>query len=120
MDPKKLALHFSDFSVIFYAIYKNQELSLTIGVTFLQSRPWKEFDVCNVAPGAAGRRGWPNSGEAARFLAGEWQGKGLGLLGAWFGCLDRVEVAPARGSSAAREGRPQEVCSGEVRTGERE
>jgi hypothetical protein len=56
----------------------------------------------------------------ARFLAGEWLGKGLGLLGAWFGCLDGVEVAPARGSPAAREGRPQEVCSGEVRTGERE
>jgi hypothetical protein len=51
----------------------------------------------------------------ARFLAGEWLGKGLGLLEAWFGCLDGVEVAPARGSPAAREGRPQGACSGEVR-----
>jgi hypothetical protein len=50
-------LHFSDFYVIFYAIYKNQENGNTIGVTLLQEGPWKEFDVCNVALGAAGRRG---------------------------------------------------------------
>jgi hypothetical protein len=73
-----------------------------------------------VAPGAAGRRGWPNSGEAGAVPGRGMAGKGLGLLGAWFGCLDRVEVAPARGSPAAREGRPQEVCSGEVRTEKRE
>jgi hypothetical protein len=39
MNPTKLALHFSDFSVIFYAIYKNQENGNTIGVTLLQERP---------------------------------------------------------------------------------
>jgi hypothetical protein len=53
-------------------------------------------------------------------VAGEWLGKGLGLLGAWFGCLDGVEVAAARGSPVAREGRPQGACSGEVRAGEKE
>jgi hypothetical protein len=42
------------------------------------------------------------------------------LLGAWFGCLDGVEVALAHGSLAAREGRPQGACSGEVRAGEKE
>jgi muramoyltetrapeptide carboxypeptidase LdcA involved in peptidoglycan recycling len=36
MNPKKLVLHFSDFSVIFYAIYKNQGITFTIGVHLLQ------------------------------------------------------------------------------------
>jgi hypothetical protein len=54
MNPKKLSLHFSDFSVIFYAIYKNQEIANTIGVTLLQEGPWKELGVCNVAPGGGG------------------------------------------------------------------
>jgi hypothetical protein len=67
-ESKKLVSHFSDVSVIFYAIYKNQELSLTIGVTFLQERPWKDFGFCNVAPEAAGRRGLPESGELAAVL----------------------------------------------------
>jgi hypothetical protein len=60
-----LALHFSDFPLIFYALYKNQEISLTIGVTLLQERPWKEWLLCNVALGAAGRRGLLDSGELA-------------------------------------------------------
>jgi hypothetical protein len=55
MNLTKLALHFSDFSVIFYAIYKNQEIANTIGVTLLKEGPWKELGVCNVAPGG----GWP-------------------------------------------------------------
>jgi hypothetical protein len=36
MNPTKLALHFADFSVILYAIYKNQEITFTIGVHLLQ------------------------------------------------------------------------------------
>jgi hypothetical protein len=47
----KFVLHFSDFSVIFYAIYKNQEISFTIGVHLLQGGPRKETRFCNVAPG---------------------------------------------------------------------
>jgi hypothetical protein len=35
-NPNKLVLHFSDFSVIFYVIYKNQEITFTIGVHLLQ------------------------------------------------------------------------------------
>jgi hypothetical protein len=57
MNPTKLVLHFFDFSVIFYAIYKKQEITLTIGVHLLQGGPRKETGFCNVAPGAAGRRG---------------------------------------------------------------
>jgi hypothetical protein len=55
MNPKKLVLQFSDFSVIFYAIYKNLEIHFTIGVHLLQQGPWKDFGFRNVAPG----RGWP-------------------------------------------------------------
>jgi hypothetical protein len=71
-------------------------------------------------PGGRPARLRPNSGRAGGGLVEEWLGKGLGLLGAWFGCLDGVELAPARGSPAAREGRPQGACSGEVRAGEKE
>jgi hypothetical protein len=38
-EPKKLILHFSDFSMIFYAIYNNQQKHFTISVTLLQSGP---------------------------------------------------------------------------------
>jgi hypothetical protein len=72
MDPTKLVSHFSEISVIFYAIYKNQQNCCTIGVTFLQLRPWKDIDVCNVAPMAADRRGFINFSEAG----------GLGRAGA--------------------------------------
>jgi hypothetical protein len=74
-NPTKAVLHFSDFSVICYAIYKNQEITFTIGVHLLQQGPWKEISLCNVAPG----RGWPArvSQIPARF-AGVWPGKGWG------------------------------------------
>jgi hypothetical protein len=48
---------FFDFSVIFYAIYKNQEITFTIGVHLLQQGPWKDFGFRNVVPGHGGRRG---------------------------------------------------------------
>jgi hypothetical protein len=50
-----LALHFSEFSVIFYAIYKISQLTFTIGEALLQKGPRKETLLCN----AALRRGWP-------------------------------------------------------------
>jgi hypothetical protein len=71
-----LVSHFSEFSVIFYAIYKIQQNCVTIGVTFLQLRPWKDSNVCNVAPMAAGRRGLANSGEAGGVLARGRGGEG--------------------------------------------
>jgi hypothetical protein len=75
MNPKKMVLHFSDFSVIFYAIYKNQEITFTIGVHLLQQGPWKEMFLCNVAPGR------PGSGGPAKFrraAAGLGQGRAWG------------------------------------------
>jgi hypothetical protein len=76
INPKKLVLHFSDFSVIFYAIYKKQEINLTIGVHLLQRGPWKDFCVCNVAPrgAVAGAAGQIPAG-SPRVLAGEGWGR---------------------------------------------
>jgi hypothetical protein len=79
MNPTKLVLHFSDFSVIFYAIYKKQEINLTIGVHLLQRGPSKDFCVCNVAPRRGGRRGWAKSGELAAGLGRGRMGEGLGV-----------------------------------------
>jgi hypothetical protein len=44
--------------VIFYAIYKKQEMANTVGVTLLQEGPWKESWFSNATLGAAGRRGF--------------------------------------------------------------
>jgi hypothetical protein len=73
MNPTKLVLHFSDFSVIFYAIYKKQGNSLYyFSCTFaagtlertlaLQCGPWARL-------AGAGEQ------NPARF-AGVWPGKG--------------------------------------------
>jgi hypothetical protein len=78
MDPTKLVSHFSEFPVIFYTIYKIQQIGSTIGVTFLPLRPWKESGLCNSAPMAAGRHGLANSGEPGGALAQEMGGGGLG------------------------------------------
>jgi hypothetical protein len=78
VDPTKLVSHFSEFSVIFYTIYKLQQFAYTIGVTFLQLGPWKELEARNVVLGAAGRRGLANSGEAGAARA---RGRGGGGLG---------------------------------------
>jgi hypothetical protein len=68
--------------VIFYTIFKIQQICLTIGVTFLQIRPWKDSLFCNVALGAAGRRGLPESGELAAVLGrGRARGGSLGSRG---------------------------------------
>jgi hypothetical protein len=74
----KIVAHVSEFSVIFYAIYKNQQSAYTIGVTFLQFGPWKDLKVRNVVPPAAGRRGLADSAEAGAALD---RGRGGGGLG---------------------------------------
>jgi hypothetical protein len=79
MNPTKLVLHFYDFSMIFYAIYKKQQNHFTIGVTLLQGGPRKEVWLCNVAPGA------PASGGSAKFRPTAGRGRpgtgGGGALG---------------------------------------
>jgi hypothetical protein len=77
-----LVSHFSEFSVIFYAIYRVQQIWVTIGVTFLQLGPWKDFGLCNWVLMAAGRRGSPKSGEAGSALGrGKGGGRSRGHLG---------------------------------------
>jgi hypothetical protein len=71
-NPTKLVLHIYDFSMIFYAIYKNQENYNTIGDTLLQKNPRKDTFLCNVAPGVAGRRG---EAKFRRAAAGLGQGR---------------------------------------------
>jgi hypothetical protein len=79
MNPTKLSLHFSDFSVIFYAIYKKQQNSFTIGVVLLQERPWEDFWNCNVVP----RVRWPaRLAKFRRLAAVPGRGRGGGWLGA--------------------------------------
>jgi hypothetical protein len=79
MNPTKLSLRFSDFSVIFYTIYKNKQTHFTILVALLQGGPCKDLCVCNVAPGRGGQRGWANSGELAAGLGRGRMGEGLGV-----------------------------------------
>jgi hypothetical protein len=72
MNPTKLILHLSDFSVILYAIYKNQQTHFTILVALLQGGPRKEKFLCNVVPGDGGRRGL---GKFRRCVAGVRPGR---------------------------------------------
>jgi hypothetical protein len=77
-ESNKIGLaFFSDFSVIFYAIYKKQEINLTIGVHLLQRGPWKDFCVCNVAPRGGGRCG---SGEIPASTPPDLAGEGWGRV----------------------------------------
>jgi hypothetical protein len=75
MDPTKLVLHFSDFSVIFYAIYKKQPKQFYYFIYQLQGGPRKELQIRNVVPGWTGRRDSPelshSSGGFGRGMGGE-------------------------------------------------
>jgi hypothetical protein len=106
-NPKKLVLHFSDFSMIFYTIYKNQPnhkyyLSypfagrLSEGSFLLQCSPW----------GAGSSAVHRNSASSPAFLAGRGRGEGLGVTGARFRWLDGGGAAPASGLGGAGRHRP--------------
>jgi hypothetical protein len=90
MHPIKLVLHFVDFSMIFYAIYKNQEITF-----YYWSSPF--------AAGTLERNFSSQCGPCARLLAGEGREKGLGASGARFGHLAGTVVAPASGAPAAKK-----------------
>jgi hypothetical protein len=107
-----LILHFSDFSVIFYVIYKNQEITFTIGVHLLQQGPWKDFGFRNVVPGCGGRRGLgkfrrcvagvrpgrAREGPTVHWCSVSWVGRGRGGSG---GGAHRQPVAPATAAGNA-------------------
>jgi hypothetical protein len=75
MNPTKLVLHFSDFSMIFYAIYKKQESHFYYLSYPFAGRPSERNFVLQCGPG----RGWPARGgqiPASRRRA--WPGTGWG------------------------------------------
>jgi hypothetical protein len=104
-ESKKMVLRFSDFSTIFYAIYKKQESHFTIGVTLLQGGPQKESFSCNVVPGG-GRPA--RLGQFRRGSSPAWPGKGwggsYGPLGVDLGG-QMVEKGRPRVSTPAARGR---------------
>jgi hypothetical protein len=51
MNPKKLVLHFSDFSMISYVIYKKQQEHFYYFRSTLRQGPWKERESYPNAPG---------------------------------------------------------------------
>jgi hypothetical protein len=81
-NPTKLVLHFSDFSVIFYAIYKNQEITFTIGVHLFAAGTLERSFVLQCGPG----RGWPaRGGQIPGSRRRAWPGKGGGRDLGWLG-----------------------------------
>jgi hypothetical protein len=79
MNPTKLVLHFSDFSMIFYAIYKKQPNHKYYWSYPFAGRPWERNLLLQCGPWAAGRRGGVNSGEARRSF--RWGRMGVGSRG---------------------------------------
>jgi hypothetical protein len=110
MDPTKLVSHFSEFSAIFYAIYKFQpKLKYYLRIHFYHSPETLSFLtdkplVCRIPLGkiwrlAIGSPGRPaGAGGSIPAIADGGSGRGgqgsdLGVLGDWFGVLDGVEAA---------------------------
>jgi 1-acyl-sn-glycerol-3-phosphate acyltransferase len=115
-NPTKLVLHFSDFYVICYAIYKNQEITFTIGVHLLQQGPWKECWLCNVVPGRSGRRGLGKFRRCIARVRPGGQGRVLRFTGARFRGLDGAEAAPAVGYTGSQWRRPPRLAMPATRT----
>jgi hypothetical protein len=126
MNPTKSVLHFSDFSVIFYSIYKNLEIPSTIGIHLLQGSPRKVSLLCNVVPrGAAGaapvkfrrarRQTWPGKdGGGSRGALGfdlmGWTGV-EGLQRAALAAPGRMAAAVAVSGEAAANARQPMVAA---------
>jgi hypothetical protein len=81
MNPTKLALHFFDFSVIFYAIYKNQPGGLLFELTFCEEDPGKILGFAMWPLAMAGGAGRPKSGGSGEGDGRErmWGGGGAHL-----------------------------------------
>jgi hypothetical protein len=113
-ESNKISFDFFRFSMILYAIYKNQEITFTIGVHLLRQGPCKEMFLCNVAPGP------PGSGGPAKFwraAAGLGQGRAWGGARGHWGAIWGL----GRGRERAGEGRrrrPGLVAAAACRAGE--
>jgi hypothetical protein len=102
-----LVSRFSDFSVISYAIYNNQENCNTIADILLQGGPRKDLLFCNVAPGRTGRRGSPElSHSGGGFGRGEVE-KVEGPTMVRFVGAGRWESAGERPAAGAQAGWPR-------------
>jgi hypothetical protein len=98
-----LVLHFSDFSTIFYSIYKKQAIHFTIGVTLLQGGPRKDLWFRNVA---RGRRRCSQSGKGGVRVLDSW-GLDLG---------DGLALGDGRASPGASQGVAREESGRDTRT----
>jgi hypothetical protein len=96
MNPTKLVSHFSDFSVIFCAIYKNQENGNTIGVTFCNKDPGKKLGFAMWPLGRPAGASCRNLASAGGGTRRERRGGGLGIARVRFGALVVAWRRPAR------------------------
>jgi hypothetical protein len=106
MNPTKLVLNFSEFSTIFYGIYKNQQIEFTIEVAILRWGPWEELGQATWPLAMAGGAGGQNSGDSGEGFSQEVVGEGarahLGLTWAGVGGWEAGgERGRWRGSVAA-------------------
>jgi hypothetical protein len=113
-NPTKLVLHFSDFSMIFYAIYKKQESHFYYLSYSFAVRPSERSLVLQCGPWGRPARLRPNSGRGRRRgRSGKGAGRRRGALGPTWGVglggeaggggrrrrtqmVVMVELAPAR------------------------
>jgi hypothetical protein len=125
-NPTKLSLHFYDFSIIFYAFYKNQQICFTIGDPVLRVGPWKELGIHNYAPGSH-KTPWNksnlaigSSAKGAAWPAGSRRGRCRSRPGKrWGGTRAHLGARGRRSSSGRGAGDgarrwPVASCSGEV------
>jgi hypothetical protein len=78
MNPTKFVLHFYDFSVIFYVIYKKQPKHFYYLSYQLQGGPRKELQFRNVVPRRTGRRGSPELSHSGAGFGRGMSGEGRG------------------------------------------
>jgi hypothetical protein len=114
-NPTKLGLHFSDFSMIFYAFYKILQNSIIIQDSNFQLspwkfskthtyahawhlRPWKDQKCCNVALGHGEAAGLP---ESRRFRRRSRPGRRWGR----FRSSPRDDLRPETGRRQRQPGR---------------
>jgi hypothetical protein len=90
--------------VIFYTIYKNQQLGSTIGVTFSRKGPWKDLHVRNWVPMAAVGAGSPIPARPAALRTGEGARRVRGPLRAGLGHWPGWKEPPAGGAPVTRGG----------------
>jgi hypothetical protein len=106
-NSTKLVLHFSDFSTIFYVIYKNKLIGFTIEVILLRGGPEKTRPFAMWPLAMAGGVGRPNSGDSGEGIGRERCGEEGELTHDRFAIFRMVEGLPAGSCSGAGGCRPR-------------